>query len=351
MQLAGSEDLAAVNVTKEQAQQIIDRHRRGSASVSSIVLHSSSGFSGFTPTKTYHITLADGTAYTLRVSPPPPPAGDSYAPNTLAHEHALLQRLSSNTSLPLPTAYALDTSFDILQFPYLLLSRPSGVPLSRARAQGLLSERQVLLLDLRLGALLHEQHDVQNDWFGTPAQEHDGLYSWQEAFTFLLETLIEDANALGVALAHEKLRKPLGRAIGSFLFDDCEVPSLVSFAGDEDAIVVDVSQDSEASRGADEVPVTSFLTVSHALWGDPLLETLFMDPSKALEEGYGGSLIVFRRQKTKRLWYTVFLALMVLVQAKREEQTGVRRTDSGKVAWARKRIDECIEELQTAPTY
>jgi len=277
------------------------------------------------------------------------PARESYAPNTLAHEHALLQQLSSNTSLPLPTAYALDTSLTLLPFPYLLLSHPHGVPLSHARARGLLSERQALLLDLRLGALLREQHDVQNDWFGTPAQEREGLYSWQEAFTLVLETLIEDAVGLGIPLAYAQLRKPLGRAIGSFLFDDCEVPSLVSFAGDEDAIVVDVSED--GPRNGDEVPVTSFLTVSHALWGDPLLEVLFMDPSKALEEGYGGSLIVFRRQKTKRLWYTVFLALMVLVQARREEQAGVRRVEDGKVEWARRTVDQCIEELQNAPTY
>ncbi|KZT71166.1 hypothetical protein DAEQUDRAFT_724539 [Daedalea quercina L-15889] len=349
MQTERPGDLASINVTKEQVQQIIDRHREGSAPVSTLVLHASSGFSAFTPVKTYRVTLDDGTAYTLRVSPPLAPANDSYAPNSLAQEHALLTHLSSNTSLPLPTPHALDTSLTLLRFPYLLLSHPRGVPLSLARAQGLLNPSQALLLDLRLGALLHEQHEVQNDWFGTPAQEQDGLYSWQEAFTLLLETLIEDARGLGIPLGHEELRKPLGRAIGSFLFDDCEVPSLVSFAGDEDAILVDVTE--AGPKSDDEVPVTSFLTVSHALWGDPLLEALFLDPSKAFEEGYGGSPIVFRRQKTKRLWYTVFLALMVLVQAKREEQTGVRQTESEKVEWARRTVDQCVEELQNAPTY
>lgn len=283
------------------------------------------------------------------MSPPSTPAGESYTPNTLTQERALLQHLSSNTPLPLPTPHALDTSLTLLQYPYLLLSRPRGVPLSHARERGLLTERQALLLDLRLGALLRAQHEVQNDWFGTPAQEHDGLYSWQEAFTLLLETLIEDAKGLGISFEYEKLRKPLGRAIGSFLFDDCEVPSLVSFAGDEDTIVVDLSE--EGSGGEEEVPVTSFLTVSHALWGDPLLEALFLDPSKAFEEGYGGSPIVFRRQKTKRLWYTVFLALMVLVQAKREEGTGLRTVGTDRVAWARRTIDQSIEELQNAPTY
>lgn len=292
--------------------------------------------------------MDNGSAYTLRVSPPPTPAGEIYTPNTLVHEHALLQQLSSNTSLPLPTPHALDTSMTLLQYPYLLLSRPRGVSLSHARERGLLSERQALLLDLRLGVLLHEQHDVQNDWFGMPSQENDGLYSWQEAFTLLLDTLLDNAKSLGIRFEYEELRKPLGRAIGSFLFDDCEVPSLVSFSGDEDTIIVDVGEDGSRDE---EVRVTSFLTVSHALWGDPLLEALFLDPSKALEEGYGGSPIVFRRQKTKRLWYTVFLALMVLVQSKREEGSGVKRVGSDKVGWAQETVDQCIEELQTAPTY
>jgi hypothetical protein len=59
-------------------------------------------------------------------------------------------------------------------------------------------------------------------------------------------------------------------------------------------------------------------SVAHALWGDPLLESFFLPPgpSKALVEAYtasgGEQLLVFPRQKTKRLWYSVFLALVVL---------------------------------------
>ena len=80
---------------------------------------------------------------------------------------------------------------------------------------------------------------LQNDWFGLPSQEKDELYNWQEAFTYLLETLLQDARDLGEELPWEDVQRYLSRAIGFFLFDDCEVPSLISFLGDADSITVD----------------------------------------------------------------------------------------------------------------
>ncbi|OJT06000.1 hypothetical protein TRAPUB_3187 [Trametes pubescens] len=238
--------------------------------------------------------------------------------------------------------------FDLVPFPYLLLSHPRGVSLSAARASGKLSARQTALLDLRTGAYLKQLHErVQNDWFGLPTQDKDELYSWQEAFTPLLEGLLEDAQAAGIALPYEDLRRALSRAIGFFLFDDCEVPSLVSFTGSADAVLVDFDLETGAPGGEDaEVAVTSFVPVSHALWGDPLLETLLLDPSEAFVEGYGGPLIVFARQKTKRLWYTVFLSLMVLLQAMKG---GVGENE--KVKWATETLEKAVEALKNAPCY
>ena len=102
------------------------------------------------------------------------------------------------------------------------------------------------------------------------------------------------------------------------------------------------------SAGRDLHGVTSFASVGHALWGDPLLETMFMEPSAAFVEGYGGPLIVFARQKTKRLWYTLFLSLVVLVQAKR---LGLGEVDYEKVRWAKETAGKCVAGLKDAPCY
>ena len=145
------------------------------------------------------------------------------------------------------------------------------------------------------------------------------------------------------------MRRCLSRAIGFFLFDDCEVPSLVSFTGDEHSIFVDFDLETGALGGEDaEVRITSFASLGHALWGDPLLETLFLEPSAAFVEGYGGPLVVFARQKTKRLWYTLFLALVVLVQAKR---AGLGEGDHEKVKWAYETAEKSVVALKDAPCY
>lgn len=185
-----------------------------------------------------------------------------------------------------------------------------------------------------MGAHLKQLHDIDNDWFGAPGSPSD-VISWQEAFTALLDTLLQRVEgdeiwAQGGLM--EDLRKSLSRAIGFYLFDDVEVPSLVWFTGDESSVLV---------CGDGERDVASWFGFSFALWGDPLLETMFMSPSKAVLEGYQGSLIVFQRQTTKRTWYTLFFALLVMVESENED----------KVKQARALVVKCVDILKTAPCY
>lgn len=253
-----------------------------------------------------------------------------------------------------------------MPFVYLILSSPSGVPLSTLRSEGRLSNRQDMVVDLQIGRWMKEVHEnVQNDWFGAPkgtrdaapvmpsfsipglfASAEDECYSWQEAFTSHLESLLHALDATGTVpdVPFADLRRYLGRAIGSFLFDDCEVPSLVSFTADADSIFVELPDAPDADPS-----ITSMLPPLHALWGDPLLETLFIDPSQALLEGYGGSPIVFARQRTKRLWYTILLAGTVLLQKAEGTLDGVQSDD--KISWAHSQLLQCAEKLKDAPCY
>jgi len=97
----------------------------------------------------------------------------------------------------------------------------------------------------------------------------------------------------------------------------------------------------------DEPRITSLPLLTHALWADPMIETLFIPPgpSEALLEAYkdGGSLIVFPRQRTKRLWYTLFLAGVILVEGAED--------NNGKIRWAIETIGECVKGLKDAPCY
>jgi hypothetical protein len=172
------------------------------------------------------------------------------------------------------------------------------------------------------------------------SEPQEPSYSWQETFTVLLETLLHTVeNDLHINLPYIDLRKCLSRAIGFYLFDDVEVPSLVSFTGDEHDVLLSCPKDSSQPA----IAAMAFTNV-HALWGDPLIETLFMPPgpSQGILEGYQAPLIVFSRQKTKRIWYTVFLALVVLVERGGEVEQG---------KWAKEVLSECVEQLKDAPCY
>jgi hypothetical protein len=152
------------------------------------------------------------------------------------------------------------------------------------------------------------------------------------------------AGELGLDIPFEEIRRYLSRAIGFFLFDDVDVPSLIGFTLSNEDVLISLPSVS----ASDEPHIVSLPMPTHALWADPMLETFFLPPgpSRALLEAYtngGGPLIIFPRQRTKRIWYTLFLAGVVLVKGSRE--------DTGKVKWATDLIRECVVKLKDAPCY
>ncbi|KAN0130172.1 hypothetical protein V8E53_012117 [Lactarius tabidus] len=198
-------------------------------------------------------------------------------------------------------------------------------------------------LDLRLGVALRTLHNLQSEWCGPPTLEKEGLYSWEEAFALLIEEVLSAAESAGFVSAADliTLRSCLARAIGAFLFDDVEVPSLVALTtGAESVFITDT----------DGEPQLALLlpSLAHILYGDPLLERAFSPseaPSRALLEGYGvPPPIVFARQRTKRMWYDLYLGLVVLLGARRvsEEQN----TD-----WAAQLVEQSKVSLKDAPCY
>ena len=292
---------------------------------------------------------------------------ETYQFNNLQLIHQILGRIRDRSDIPTQDSI-LDTSLELVPFRYLLspacpFSSSDIVSLSTARQSGLLSPADALLIDLQIGKSLGQLHSgVQNDWFGLPQIETPGdpSYSWQETFTLLFETLLSELEAATVQLPYEEIRHYFCRAIGSFLFDDVEVPSLIWFTGSDHDVYVSLPADPAAGIRGVVVILPNF---AHALWGDPLLETFFLppNPSTAMLEGYsqsgGGPLITLLRHKTKRAWYTLFLALVVLKQraytitiGAHDQRSEVSTTEVNQ-AWITDTILKSIEFLRNAPTY
>jgi hypothetical protein len=279
-----------------------------------------------------------------------------YALQSALHAHILSTTTTTTTTsgpppitLPLPFPEPIALNVDGPPRPYILARIPApfiqpSTPLqSLATVRGSLPPERLAFLELRLGVALRTLHSLQSEWCGPPTLESEGLYNWQEAFTLLIEESLSAAESAGLASAEDvaALRSYLARAIGAFLFDDVEVPSLVALtAGAESVFITDVDGEPELA-----LLLPSF---AHLLYGDPLLERAFSPfeaPSRALLEGYGAPPpIVFARQRTKRMWYDLYLGLVVLLGAKRAG--GDRNMD-----WAVQLVAHSRVLLKDAPCY
>ncbi|KAF8632677.1 hypothetical protein AX17_004809 [Amanita inopinata Kibby_2008] len=356
---------------------------------------------------------------------------DKTATNTLTTVASLNKLIREHTDMPLPV-HTLDNSLSIIPYNYLLsplISLPAGhilISLSEARRAGLLPPVADARLDLRVGQYLGQLHvNVQNDWFGIPQSPQptapaslisslsslslksslgppggDAAYSWQETFVSIFETVLycveeriktqaqsdhlNNGTTKGIdgviqhKLPTQDIHRHLSRAISFFLFDDVEVPSLVTLTTSIDDVFISLpaatsplEAQSEEPPSAEDIHIDTDTDIryivpnlTHALWGDPLLESIFTPPgpSMAVREGYvgagGGPLIVFARQKTKRLWYTLFSALLVLAESgvvpKHEGGGPGDRDKDGeqdKVVLAWDTVEKCVEALKDAPYY
>ncbi|KAI6000840.1 hypothetical protein EDD15DRAFT_2160031 [Pisolithus albus] len=403
-------------ITLKEAQDIVAEYEGSEVSVTSFVEVGNAGFSYTASKRIYDITLTNASArYLLLTSPLHPDSKHDSSPTitaTLQEISALLTRIVSCTNVPVPKPVAQDSSGSNGRWSFgwllLLIPQPSRVPAdmstsisSLASLRPTLSPRQLARVELRLGTYLRALHGVTNEWFGRPVEstaiqsgptlfpsflqttsgnEENGeeaedwsKYSWQDTFVLVLEELIAElckadggTSSLGLrdelGIDVEELRWYLSRAIGAFLFDDVESPGLVWVTGSEADVLVSLPLKDGTEIEEAEADIAYLLpTFSHALWGDPLMEAWFVPPgpSQAVKEGYfggEGTLIVFPRQKTKRVWYTIYLALLVLAEERRgcnEETTGQGGDSTGrdKVQWAREVLPRCVKALKDAPCY
>lgn len=290
---------------------------------------------------------------TLQFSEPPKGEAPLTTPNSIQDQYKILSALHVHISsapppVPLPFPVPIALNVDAPR-PYILARLPAPLSPSTqlkrlAAIRDALTPEQAASLDLLIGVALRTMHNLQSEWCGPPPLENEGLYSWQEAFTLLVEEALDAAESAGLASADDvaALRSCHARAIGAFLFDDVEVPSLVALTTGAESVFV-------AEDGDGELRLALLLpSLAHLLYGDPLLECAFSPseaPSRALLEGYGAPPpIVFARQRTKRMWYDLYLGLVVLL--------GARRVGNDQnMGWAAQLVEQSRVLIKDAPCY
>jgi hypothetical protein len=222
------------------------------------------------------LRLHDGRVFVLKCPP-------SYGTRVLRHEQQSLETeaqvldlITSNPVLPVP--YSIRCEGDICSFstPYLLRSYIPGTRLSDISPY--LSAAERAQIDRSIGYYLRIVSSHKSDTFGLADRVfgNDGAPTWREAFFFLLESALRDAEDLLINLPYDNIRAHCAQH--AHLLDVVCVPQLVSMtAGTPRTVLIDPSSHQ----------VTGILGWRDVIFGDPMLSQAFADASPAFWDGFG----------------------------------------------------------------
>ncbi|RVD82860.1 uncharacterized protein DFL_007272 [Arthrobotrys flagrans] len=229
----------------------------------------------------YLITLDNRTRLLLRLAPPSDVRVLQHERDVLAGDFEILELIRQNApEVPVPEVvmYSKDGNGALLDVPFLLTTYIPGVPLDIVRQD--LPDEVLAMVDYNLGQHARRVSRIHNSHFG-PA----------------------GAGGNGKIIPYEVLRWHVGRL--AYALDDVKVPQLVCYdLCDRQRVMVD-------ERTGKLNGLTDF---EKAVWGDPLMETSFRDPSLAFLNGYGGDPLGAQGTRPRVLLYTLYYYLRAVVE-------------------------------------
>ena len=191
-----------------------------------------------------------------------------------------------------------------------------------AAADGRLSPEVVSAGNRELGALNREINTVVGPHFGALLGE--GFPTWREAFTAMVEDTLVDGERVEVDLGWEPDQIRAVLADNAETLDEVAVPQLVE---------VDLWTKNSMIRDG---RIVAILDHERAVYGDPLMEAgltgldmpFFGDPSDFMA-GFGLTALT-PAQRTRRRLYSLYLALIMVVETKYRGHTDTEIYDLGR---------------------
>ncbi|KAK6504020.1 hypothetical protein TWF506_002237 [Arthrobotrys conoides] len=254
----------------------------------------------------YLITLDNRTRLLLRLAPPSDVRVLQHERDVLAGDFEILELIRQNApEVPVPEVvmYNKDGNGSLLDVPFLLTTYIPGVPLDMVRQE--LPDEVLAMVDYNLGQHARRVSRIHNSHFGLAGAGGNGkMYTtWHSAFLSMFESVMRDAEDLFISIPYEVLRWHVGRL--AYALDDVKVPQLVCYdLCDTQRVMVD-------ARTGRLNGLTDF---EKAVWGDPLMETSFRDPSLAFLNGYGGDPLGAQGARPRVLLYTLYYYLRAVVE-------------------------------------
>lgn len=270
----------------------------------------------------YRIQLADGRRVVLKIAPPADVPVLTREVGMMRAELEAMRLVSTQTSVPVPRVDFADLSHDLIDADYFFMEFVDADNFGLAADAGRLAPDVVAAGNRELGALNREINSIVGPHFGPLRGE--GSPTWREAFTTMIEDTLRDGERVGVDVGwdHDEIRAVLAENAGAL--DEVVRPQLVE---------VDLWAKNSMIRDG---RIVAILDHERAIYGDPLMEAgltgldmpFFGDPSDFMA-GFGvGELTP--AQRTRRRLYSLYLALIMVVETKYRGHTDTEIYDLGR---------------------
>ncbi|MFG3137214.1 phosphotransferase family protein [Streptomyces sp. NPDC048211] len=284
----------------------------------------------------YRVRLRDGQQTVLKIAPPAGVRVLTREKEMMRNELAAMALVSERTNVPIPQVDYADLSRELVDADYFFMEYIDADNFGIATAEGRLSPDVVAAGSRELGTLNRELNSIVGPHFG-PLQG-PGSGTWREAFTQMIEDTLEDGQRAGVDIGrpYDDIREVL--AGNAAVLDDVTEPRFVE---------LDLWTKNSMIRGGRIVAV---LDHERAVWADPLMEAgftgidlpVFGDPSDFMS-GYGlGRLSV--SQRTRRRLYSLYLAVIMIVETKYRGHQDMTTYDFG-----RAQLDLLMKQFGSTP--
>ncbi|EPS40592.1 hypothetical protein H072_5566 [Dactylellina haptotyla CBS 200.50] len=254
----------------------------------------------------YLITLDNRARLTLRLAAPSDVRVLEHERDVLNGDFEILELIRQNApEVPVPEVvlHSKDGNSSLLEVPFLLTTYIPGVSLDVVRQD--LPDEILAMVEYNIGQHARRINRIHNSHFGLAggAGSKKMYTTWRSAFLSMFETVMRDAEDLFISVPYEVLRWHVGRL--AYALDDVKVPQLVCYdlCDAQRAIV-----DERTGR------LNGLLDFERAVWGDPLMESAFRDPSLAFLNGYGGSPLGAPNARPRVLLYSLYYYLQAVVE-------------------------------------
>lgn len=251
----------------------------------------------------YGIRLADGREVVLKIAPPQGAEVLQYEKNIMTTEVTSMRLAHQNPAIPVPQIYFYDDAHDLCDADYFFMEMLSGENLEHAKAS--LSVETQAAIDLQIGTIIREINRFPGTYFGYDGNPDLRATTWREAFTKIVESVLEDAIRKNATFdySYEEIRAAVMKHAPTL--DEVTRPCMVHWDAWNPNFFVQAGK------------VTGILDFERVLWAEPLMEAQFRyfggDPVSHAMRGYGKIEFTAAEEQRKRL-YDLHLALVMNVE-------------------------------------